>query len=98
MAIASAKNTYQQAMQSHDPYGVIVRWHNDGKWCSSTGGDLDAYRQRILEEALKDPEYQRRVIEATQGSSHGVRPHGRAPRQVIGHLFAIARRYRRRRR
>lgn len=63
----NAWNTYNRAMQSHDPYGVIVRWHNDGEVLRSTGGDLNAYRTRILEEALKDPEYQKRVFEAAKG-------------------------------
>jgi hypothetical protein len=65
----AAKNTYQQAMQSHDPYGVIVRWHNEREVMASTGGNLDAYRQRILDEALKDPEYQRKVIESAKGQA-----------------------------
>ena len=61
--------TYNRAMQSHDPYGVIVRWHNDGEVLRSTGGDLNAYRSRILDEALKDPEYQKRVFEAAKGQA-----------------------------
>ena len=48
-----AKNTYQQAMQSHDPYGVIVRWHNNSEVSREVNGDIKAYRQRILDEALK---------------------------------------------
>ncbi len=64
-----AKNAYQQAMSSHDPYGVIVRWHNERQVVQSTGGDLNAYRQRILDEALRDPEYQRKVIETARGQA-----------------------------
>jgi hypothetical protein len=65
----SAKNVYQQAMQSHDPYGVIVRWHNEREVMASTGGNLDAYRQRILDEGLKDPEYLKRAFEAARGQA-----------------------------
>ena len=40
-----------------------------GEVLRTTGGDLNAYRQRILDEALKDPEYQRKVIEAARGQA-----------------------------
>lgn len=70
-----AWGTYQRAMQSHDPYGVIVRWHQDGETLRSIGGDLDGYRKRILEEALADPTYRARVIEAAKGqATHVARP------------------------
>lgn len=62
----NAWGTYNRAMQSHDPYSVIVGWHKDGEALRSIGGDINAYRTRILDEALKDPEYQKRVMEATR--------------------------------
>ncbi|WP_445215470.1 hypothetical protein ACKWRH_23610 [Bradyrhizobium sp. Pa8] len=61
--------TYNRAMGSHDPYGVIVRWHNDGETLRSIGGDLDGYKKRVLEEALSDPDYRKRVIEAAKGQA-----------------------------
>jgi hypothetical protein len=61
--------TYQRAMKSHDPYGVIIRAHQDGEVLRTTGGNLDAYRKRVLEEALTDPEYRARVIEAAKGQA-----------------------------
>ncbi|MET4628437.1 hypothetical protein ABIB83_005470 [Bradyrhizobium sp. I1.8.5] len=64
-----AWSTYQRAMGSHDPYGVIVKWHQDGETLRNIGGDLDGYRKRILEEALADPEYRARVIEAAKGQA-----------------------------
>lgn len=73
----NAWNTYNRAMQSHDPYGVIVRWHREGETLRTIGGDLDAYRQRVLEEALNDPEYRKRAIEAAKGQARDVhRPAG----------------------
>ncbi|MBR0741167.1 hypothetical protein JQ581_29970 [Bradyrhizobium liaoningense] len=65
----NAWSTYQRAMQSHDPYGVIVRWHNEGETLRTIGGDLDGYRKRILEEALADPDYRKRVIDAVKGQA-----------------------------
>lgn len=66
---SSAKDTYVRAMQSHDPYGVITRWHNEGEVLRTTGGDLNAYRQRVLDEALKDPDHQKKVFEAARGQA-----------------------------
>lgn len=60
---------YNRAMASHDPYGVIVRWHADGETLRSIGGDLNAYRTRILDEAMKDPEFQKRVFDAAKGQA-----------------------------
>lgn len=60
---------YNRAMQSHDPYGVIVRAHQDSETLRSIGGDLDGYRKRVLEEAMADPEYRARVIEAAKGQA-----------------------------
>jgi hypothetical protein len=65
----NAWETYKRAMGSHDPYGVIVGWHRDGEVLRTTGGDLNAYRARVLEEALKDPEYQKKVFEAAKGQA-----------------------------
>jgi hypothetical protein len=73
----NAWNTYNRAMQSHDPYGVIVRWHREGETLRTIGGDLEAYRKRVLEEALADPEYRKRAIEAAKGQATNVhRPAG----------------------
>ncbi|MBO0717566.1 MAG: hypothetical protein J2P55_09585 [Rhizobiales bacterium] len=61
--------TYNRAMTSHDPYGVITRWHMDRETLQQIGGDLASYKTKILEEAMKDPEFQRKVIEATRSSA-----------------------------
>jgi hypothetical protein len=64
--------TYNRAMQSHDPYGVIVRWHREGETLRTVGGDLEAYRKRIIDEALNDPEIRKRAIEAAKGQGTNV--------------------------
>lgn len=61
--------TYNRAMASHDPYGVIVRWHNEGETLRSIGGDLSAYNSRILDDALKDPEFLKRALDAAKGQA-----------------------------
>jgi hypothetical protein len=61
--------TYNRAMASHDPYGVITRWHLDRETLTQIGGDLETYKKRVLEEALKDPEFHRQVIQAAKGQA-----------------------------
>jgi hypothetical protein len=60
---------YNSAMGSHDPYGVITRWFVDRRTLSEIGGDLEAYKQRIREEALRDPAYQKQVYNAMRGQA-----------------------------
>jgi hypothetical protein len=66
---------WEQAMQSAHPYDVITRWHLNNETMKEVGGDLTAYRKKILEEAKMDPDYQRQVIEASKGgATHVARP------------------------
>ena len=64
-----AQAAYRRAMEGHDPYGTISRWHQERETIGVIGGDLDAYKKKLLDEALNDPEYQKRVIEATRGKA-----------------------------
>jgi hypothetical protein len=67
--------TYNRAMQSHDPYGVIANWYQERSTLHEIGGDLNGYKSRVLEEALKDPDFRRKAIEASKGdASHVARP------------------------
>jgi hypothetical protein len=68
----SVKAVWEQAMQSAHPYEVITRWHVNQETMREVGGDLAAYKKRILEEALKDPEYQRQAIQASKGTAQHV--------------------------
>lgn len=62
--------TYHSAMGSHDPYGVITRWYVNQQTLGEIGeGGLDAYKQRILEEAMRNPEYQRQVLQAARNGA-----------------------------
>lgn len=65
----NAHATWQRAMNSHDPYGVITKWHQDREVLTQIGGDLTAYKAKLLEEAMKDPEFQKRVIQAAKGTA-----------------------------
>jgi hypothetical protein len=81
---------YQRIMKSHDPYGAIVRWHGEAETLRTIGGDLDGYKKRVLEEALADPEYRKRAIEAAKGqaATHVTRPVTVASSPSLGNIGA----------
>jgi len=60
---------YHSAMGSHDPFGIITRWFVDRQTLTEIGGDLEAYKKQIREEAMRDPEYQRQVFQAARGQA-----------------------------
>lgn len=60
---------YQRAMQSMDPFGDITRAHLQRQTFQEIGGDLNAYRQRVLDEALKDQAFQAKVLEAARAQA-----------------------------
>lgn len=62
--------TAERVKKSMDPYGDMVRWHKAATTLAETKGDLSAYRQRILDEAMKDPEYVRKVLETSRQTAH----------------------------
>lgn len=81
---ANAWAAYNRAMQSHDPYGIIFRWHQDGEALRTIGGDITKYRQSVLDEAMKDPEFQKRVFEAAKGQAASAGNHTqRAPSKPL---------------
>lgn len=61
-----AQATYQRARKSLDPFGDIVKWHQKATVFSEIGNDVEAYRQRIIEDALKNPDIQKRALEAAR--------------------------------
>ena len=68
---------WKAAMDSQHPYDVITRWHLNNETMREVGGDLSAYKQRILEEAMRNPDHQRQVIEAHRNApnvQHVARP------------------------
>jgi hypothetical protein len=59
---------YQRAMQSLDPYGEIVRWHQKTTVFSQIGSDPSAWFEKQLEERLKDPAHQAKLMERIRGN------------------------------
>ncbi len=66
---SEAWSVYNRAMASIDPYGEILNWHVGKQVISTVGSDLGAYRQKIADELLKDPEFQKKVFEAARGQA-----------------------------
>jgi len=60
---------YQRAMSSIDPYGDIMKWHKKQTIFSTIGDDPEAFVERQIEERLKDPTYQAKVLERIRGSA-----------------------------
>jgi hypothetical protein len=50
--------------QSRDPGETLIQWHREQKTRAEVGTDLNAYKQRLREEALKDPEFRKAAMEA----------------------------------
>ena len=71
--------------QSDDPVGIAIDWFKHHKVINETGGDLASYRQKILDDAMKDPAFQAKVLEASRGvaqqqaSAPGSRPNIQLP-------------------
>lgn len=64
-----AAAVYQRAMSSIDPFGDIMKWHKKQTIFRTIGDDPDAYVERQIEERLKDPTYQAKVLERIRGTA-----------------------------
>jgi hypothetical protein len=82
-AYAAAQKAVDPALKarmqsSRDPGKTLLEWHRDNKTKAEIGSDLAAYKQRLREEALKDPEFRKAAMEAwrsdAQPQSKGGRP------------------------
>jgi hypothetical protein len=72
----------QQMMASDDPVGIAMNWYQREKLQKETGGDLTAYRTRVQEDALKDPAFLARALEAAKAHATGQAP-GSKPSTVV---------------
>ena len=53
--------SYFRVMNARSPGEEMVRWFNERRLMHETGGNLEAYRERILQEALQDPQFLARL-------------------------------------
>ncbi len=59
------------ATQSRDPWSLVMQWHQKSKLLKETGGNLDSYRQKILDDAMKDPQFVAKVMETARAQATG---------------------------
>lgn len=81
-----------QALSSRDPAAVAMQWYQQRKVMKEVGNDPTKYKQRILDEAAKDPAFQAKVMEAARSQASTSRPNvqlppslNRAPGSGVGH-------------
>lgn len=71
---------YQRAMQSMDPFGEIVSWHQQKTVYSQIGNDPNAWFEKELEKRLADPQFASQQLQRIQS---GVRaPGAQSPNQI----------------
>jgi hypothetical protein len=68
-----------QLQTSRDPVGTAMTWYSNSKLQKETGGNLTAYRDKLLADAMKDPAFQAKVIEAARTSANGAAGTSSAP-------------------
>lgn len=73
---------YQRAMSSMDPYGDIVKWHQQKTVYSQIGNDPEAWFNKQLEERMaKDPNFQAKLLGQTQQQIRN--PSGSQPANIV---------------
>ena len=68
-AYAAAQKAVDPALkarmqQSRDPGETLIAWHRERKTQAEIGGDLNAYKAKLRDEALKDPEFRKAAMAA----------------------------------
>lgn len=61
----------QRVFSSADPGGAMVAWHREQSTLKEIGGDPQSYVQRKLDEALKDPAFLAKALEAARAQASG---------------------------
>lgn len=71
----------QQVLSSPNPFAEAVKWHQRHKVVSEVGTDPTAYREKLLEQALNDPEFRKRAdaLWRSQAGAPAAVPQARAP-------------------
>jgi hypothetical protein len=69
---------YQRAMQSMDPFGDIVTWHQQRAVFQQIGKDPNAWFEKHLEERMKDPAFAGSLLGRIQQGAATSQPNGSA--------------------
>lgn len=74
---------YNRAMQSMDPYGDIVNWHQQKSVFSQIGSDPNAWFGKTLDERLaSDPKFAAEIMQKIQNSVQG-QNNSQAQQQIV---------------
>lgn len=65
---------YQRSMDSMDPFGDIMNWHQKQTLFSQVGSDPNAWFEKQLEERLKDQAFSGKMLERIRGNVQQQRP------------------------
>jgi hypothetical protein len=83
----AVQTDYLRIMRSNHPYGELVAWHKKRQAFDEIGGDPAAYRNRVLDEAMRDPEVQQRFLAQLRGAAQ---PNIEAPRRsTVPHIPSL---------
>ena len=79
-----------QVMQAANPFVAAVQWHTRREILQQVGDDPNAYRERLLQEALQNPDFLARAREAISARMSGRAPQPQAlpPRNEAGQFIA----------
>lgn len=94
-AYAAAQKAVDPALKarmqnSRDPGKTLLEWHRENKTRQEIGGDLTAYKQRLREEALKDPEFRKAAMEAWRAEA-STETNGRPNVQLAPSMSGLSR-------
>lgn len=72
-AYQAAQNNMTPALrammqEARDPGETLIKWHRQEKARAEVGDDLGAYKQRLRDELMKDPEFRKQAMEAWRAS------------------------------
>jgi len=54
-----------------NPGRLLMKWYGEQEAIREIGGDIGAYRKRVLDEARKDPEYRKQVLADMEAEARG---------------------------
>jgi len=77
--------------QSRDPGETLMEWHREMKTRAEVGSDLTAYKAKLREEALKDPEFRKQAMEAWRTDARPISSNGRPRIDLSPSLSGVSR-------
>jgi len=84
-----ARSTVQRIWDAPNPGKAVMRWYGEQKILREVGGDPNAYKQKVAQEIMSDPEFRRQILadmrgEATRGDGGRPRTTTRLPKSLNG--------------